>query len=505
MIKLRSVTSRSASFEIINNDKYYTKEYMVYINNKPYKKYDTNVFTLFDLNPNTKYRVSVSNDTKNFKTLRESNFINIKDFLNEDDIDKDVSLKINAAINIATKGSVVYIPSGEYKITTLYLKSGVTIYLDKGAKLICETDRKKYPIIKGTISNMDVASFEGHPEELFLSPLSIINQKNVNIVGEGEIDCNSLNSDWYEDYHTKRIAYRPYGLYISHSENVNIIGITIKNTACWNTHPYYSKNLKFISMNVSNPKEMPTTDGIDPDMCDNVLILGVKFSVGDDCISIKSGVYDTAKVFKKQCKNIIIRNCLMNEGHGGVVLGSELSGGISNVIVKNCFFKGTDRGLRIKTRRGRGCINPISNITFDNILMDDVKTPFVVNMYYNMGTNGAKLSHDILTHEKQPISEATPVIEKFKFSNIVAKNASFSAGEFLGLPESPIEEISFKNVSIDYKEDAKEGYPVMIEDKSLKCREGFLFENVKRVKMKNVDIKGFIGKKYIIIDNMKEK
>ena len=120
---------------------------------------------------------------------------------------------------------------------------------------------------------------------------------------------------------------------------------------------------------------MPTTDGLDPDCCEDCLIAGNTFNVGDDCIAIKSGTFELAKKYKKASSNIKIRNNFMEQGHGGVVFGSESSGGIDNVVVEQCIFKNTDRGLRIKTRRGRGRIGNIDSVVFNNILMDNVKTP----------------------------------------------------------------------------------------------------------------------------------
>lgn len=107
-------------------------------------------------------------------------------------------------------------------------------------------------------------------------------------------------------------------------------------------------------MKLISPKNSPNTDGCDPESCENVDILGVYFSVGDDCIAIKSGKIYMGRTYKTPSSGFNIRNCSMNFGHGAVVLGSEMSGGIRDIKVSQCIFNQTDRGLRIKTRRGRG-------------------------------------------------------------------------------------------------------------------------------------------------------
>lgn len=277
-------------------------------------------------------------------------------------------------------------------------------------------------------------------------------------------------------------------------------GFFIHNTACWNVHPYFSSELSFLDLRIENPADMPTTDGLDPDCCDNVLILGVRFSVGDDCIAIKSGTIDFAKRYLKPCSNIMIRNCYMQRGHGGVVFGSESSGGINNVVVRQSIFKDTDRGLRIKTRRGRGRYGKIYDITFTDILMDNVLTPFVVNMFYNMGPKGGHEPY-VWTLEKQKVDITTPYIENFSFSNIICNNVSLAAGVFLGLPEESIKSLTFKNVIFNYDLNAEAGYPVMIEHKELMQRVGLYLLNVDNLYLDNVTFNGNLGREVVINGN----
>ena len=133
-----------------------------------------------------------------------------------------------------------------------------------------------------------------------------------------------------------------------------MIGVTVKNSPSWTIHPYFCENMKFLALEILNPKDSHNTDGLDPESCCHVELAGIHFSVGDDCIAIKSGKIDMGKTYKTPCEDILIRQCSMNDGHGSVVLGSEIGAGVRHLTVKDCIFNGTDRGLRIKTRRGRG-------------------------------------------------------------------------------------------------------------------------------------------------------
>ena len=129
------------------------------------------------------------------------------------------------------------------------------------------------------------------------------------------------------------------------------------------------------NIDVKNPSDSPNTDGLDPDSSSYINVIGCHFSVGDDCIAIKSGKISMVEKYYKPSSYITIRNCLMEDGHGAIVLGSELSSGVSHLSVSKCYFKNTDRGLRIKTRRGRGDKAIVDNVEFDHIFMPEQRLP----------------------------------------------------------------------------------------------------------------------------------
>lgn len=165
----------------------------------------------------------------------------------------------------------------------------------------------------------------------------------------------------------------------------------------------------------------------------NVEIVGVYFSLGDDCIAVKAGkIYMGAK-YKRPCENLMIRQCCMRDGHGSVTIGSEMAGGVINLTVKDCLFINTDRGLRIKTRRGRGKDAIVDEILFDNIQMDQVMTPLVINCFYFCDPDGH--IEYVRSKEALPVDERTPQIRSLVFKNIEAKNCHVAGAFFYGLPE----------------------------------------------------------------------
>ncbi len=503
-MRIIKTTSHSVTIRISTKDIYYTSPYEVFLNDEFFIKDNRNVITLFNLKPNTEYKLNVSTSDKilYFTTDKETMFSNVKDFGAIGDGINDDTAAFQLAIATLLNNGTLYVGKGKYYLKPIYLKSNMTLYLDKDAELIFETDRNKYPYLPPLkLIDGPLGTWQGDKDIVFASPLTLINLENVNIIGEGTINCNALNSDWYINHRVKRKAWRPFGVFINNCKHICINGLTIKDTASWNVHPYFSKDLSFFNLTLLNPKDMPTTDGIDIDSCENVVVAGCDISVGDDCIAIKSGTYEFIKEFGVHpSKNIKIENCLMRSGHGGVVFGSESSSGIDNVIIKNCLFQETDRGFRLKTRRLRGNI-PVTNVKFKNIIMDHVLTPFVINMFYNMGPTGG---HEEIIHQDYVVKdETTPKVENFIFENITCNDVDIAAGVFLGLKESPILSLTFKNCTFNYKDNALGGNPVMIENPKNYLKAGLIFSNVKTVNIFSLKMNGVKGNDYVL-DNVKE-
>jgi polygalacturonase len=200
--------------------------------------------------------------------------------------------------------------------------------------------------------------------------------------------------------------------------------------------------------------------------------------------------------YREPSQNITIRNCRMVYGHGAVVLGSEMSGGIRNLSVSQCLFEETDRGLRIKTRRGRGESAFITDILFEKILMNHVKNPFIINMFYFCDEDGK--TEYVYSNESLPVDERTPYLGNFIFKDIICTNVHHSAGFFYGLPEKPIKSITFDNVKISYTENVESGYPAMMSYIEKKSKLGIFARNVNHLILKNLEISGSSGNDIIV-------
>ena len=173
----------------------------------------------------------------------------------------------------------------------------------------------------------------------------------MTITGEGTIDANAQNGDWYQNPKKNNIAWRPRLFFTSGAKNVVLHGVLVCNSYSWTIHPTYSENVDILNIRIRNSSTSPNTDGIDPESCKNVNIIGNHVHVGDDCIALKSGKLFLGMKLHVPCENVIIRNCCLSRGHGGLVIGSEMSGGVKNVTVTQCLMDHTDRGLDRKSTR----------------------------------------------------------------------------------------------------------------------------------------------------------
>ncbi|MDL2229257.1 glycoside hydrolase family 28 protein [Treponema sp. OttesenSCG-928-L16] len=227
---------------------------------------------------------------------------------------------------------------------------------------------------------------------------------------------------------------RPPLIQFFNCRNCRIENISAVNSPFWTVHPVYCDGLVLSKVSITNPHEAPNTDGIDIDSCSNVLIEGCCVSVGDDGIAIKSGSGPDGIRVNRPSSNVTVRRCVVADGHGGIVIGSETAGGIDTVLAEDCVFKGTDRGIRIKTRRGRG--GHIRNLVFRNLVMENNLCPLSVNMFYRCG---ADREPELFSLDALPRNSATPRIENIEVSHISARQCRASAGFIAGLPESPVE------------------------------------------------------------------
>ena len=519
-LNIIKITSSSITFEFLTNDIFFLNselEIQLFDNkdNKIKEQLTKNVVnSLYDLNANSIYKLKILSKGKQvylqpFKTLENIYTLDVRDFGAIGNNKANSTAAIQAAICSCPKNGKVIIPEGKYLVNSLFLKSDMELELCENATLVADDNISNYPFFPDLIENYNnkkyqsLGSWEGNPYKSYCSVINAINIKNVKIYGKGIINGNSSFQNWWKDpKHKETHIARPRLFFSNNSKQILIEGITFKNSPSWTIHPYLSDNIEIINVKIINPKDSPNTDGIDPDCCSNISIIGVYFSLGDDCIAIKSGKIFMAHNLGRPTKSITIRQCHMKDGHAGVTLGSELACGIFNIIVKDCLFKDTDRGLRIKTRRGRGNKAIIDDIEFSNIKMNNVKIPFVINSYYFCDIDGH--STYVQTREKLPIDNRTPSIGKLKFKNIEATNCHLAIARIEGLSENPIEEIDFSNINISFDKMAKAEVPVMSDGVEKVLRSGFIIKNVKTFKTEKIKVFNNIGP-ILILDGIEGK
>jgi polygalacturonase len=378
-------------------------------------------------------------------------------------------------------GGTVFIPAGKFVSGTLWLRSNVTLHLESGAMLMGDTDISAYPIWS--------TQWEGPGAQRAHAPL-IAGEglTNVALTGRGLID--GRGQQWWDTFNSGKMPdLRPPLLRLVDCRDVLIDGLHFANSPRWALNPVACDNLTINQVTVRNPADSPNTDGINPDSCSNVHIANCHIDVGDDCIAIKSGSEEDGRRELRPCQNITIVNCTMLHGHGGVVIGSEMSGGVRNVAISNCVFCGTDRGIRLKSRRGRG--SAVEDIRVDNILMDEVLCPIVLNLFYFCGTSSSSMQLD---PRPQPVTSGTPQFRRLRFSNITARKVKVAAAFMLGLPEMSVEDIVLDGISV-YMDttNSQPGSPAMAAGVEDMCRAGLILNNARNVKLRGIDLYDQLG------------
>ncbi|MGH7225856.1 MAG: glycoside hydrolase family 28 protein, partial [Gemmataceae bacterium] len=336
----------------------------------------------------------------------------------------------------AKGGGTVEIPAGTYLSAPILLKSHITLHLAKDATLLGSPDHADYPVIQEFRQN-------GHQ-----ALVSAVNAEDVTISGDGTIDGNG-ESWWHMFRSAPRSvipgsgiaggrAARPRLVVFDHCKHVMLTGVTIKNSPFWQVVPYYSDDVTIRNVRITAPPS-PNTDAIDPFSSSNVVIDHVYADTGDDNVAIKSGLPNSPGP-DAPSKNITITDCTFDRGHG-VSIGSEIAGGAQNITVERVKFTGTDNGIRIKANRDRGA--DVSNIVFRDITMDNVKHPILITEYYpRPGT--------LDPVAPKPVTRLTPQFHNITLENVTATNSG-DDGSIVGLPESPVLDLTMKNVHISGK------------------------------------------------------
>jgi len=415
----------------------------------------------------------------------------------------------------AAGGGTVVVPAGTFLTGAIRLKSRLTLHLEAGATLLFSRDFDDYPTVESRWAGT----------ELFMySPLLFGKDlEDVAITGRGTIDgnpqawwdyfyqqCGSgvvepatdrerefarLNRGRYENTDCggcglEAQILRPPLVQLNNCRHVRLDGFTVQNSPFWNTHLVYCRNVTVHDVTFRNPTGAPNGDGLDIDSCSGVRVSNSCFDVNDDCLCLKAGMNEDGHRVGKPTENVTITNCTMLRGHGGVVLGSDGAGGIRNVTVSNCVFVGTDRGIRLKSNRGR--FSRYEDLRFTNIIMQDVMCPLVMNLYYTCGATDQTVEM-VSDPNPRPVLPSTPGIRNVHISHVTARGRMAAAGVLVGLPEQPIENVTLDEVVIDARARSSPCKPAMAFHLEEMCGEGIHARHVRGLALRNCHVSAAKG------------
>lgn len=414
--------------------------------------------------------------------------VDIRDFGAKADGETLNTEAINNAIKAVSEkgGGKVVIPEGLWLTGPVVLQNNVNLHVEKNALVLFSGDADLYPLVRTSFEGLDMLRCQ--------SPISAMNAENIAITGHGVLDgsgdswrpvkrnkmtdgqwksllksggvVDESGKVWYpnegalkasiltgskekreisdSEWEGMKRWLRPVLLSIVKSKRVLLEGVTFRNSPSWCLHPLSCEDLTLNGVKVFNPWYSQNGDALDVESCKNVVVTNSLFDAGDDAICIKSGKDADGRRRGEPCENVLVKNNTVLHGHGGFVVGSEMSGGVRNVYVADCTFIGTDVGLHFKSTRGRGGV--VENVYVDNINMINIPgDALIADLYYAVkDAPGAPVP---------AVTEETPSFKNIHISNISCKGAGRAM--FLnGLPEMPIENFSVRNMRIT---DAQKG------------------------------------------------
>ena len=434
----------------------------------------------------------------------------------------------------ALGGGRLVVPEGIWLTGPITLKSNIDLHVTPDAVILFSPERELYPIVETV--------FEGLDTKRCISPINAVGQENIAITGGGTIDgsgdswrqvkrskmtdsqwknllasggfTDPNGSVWYpdssswrgsivsdafnvpqgletdEEWESVKTYLRPVLVGLKECENVLLEGVLFQNSPCWNIHPLMCRNVIINNITVRNPWYSQNGDGIDIDSCEDVILVNSSFDVGDDAICIKSGKDEDGRRRARPCRNLIVDNCIVFHGHGGFVVGSEMSGGVENISVTDCSFLGTDVGLRFKSCRGRGGV--VRNIHIEDIVMTDIPTePLLFDLHYG-GKSAIEAAEEGQSSEFDidfvPADETTPEFREIFIRNITCNGAG-RAMYFNGIPEKNIAGIQVENCNIVAEKGADIRYSDGVQLKNVNIvqseGEGYIIANSRNVVIEN--------------------
>jgi polygalacturonase len=355
-------------------------------------------------------------------------------------------------------GGQVVVPEGRYLTGAIHLMSNIDLHVEEGAVILFSTDPADYPLVFTRYEGVELWNY---------SPLIYARDAhNVAVTGAGLLDGQGSNEHWWPWCGAERFGWRegtgsqtpdrqalfqmaeegvpvedrvfgeghylrPNFIEFYDCDTVMVEGVHLHNSPCWNIHPVLSKNI--IVRNVTVFGHGPNNDGCNPESVDGMLIEDCSFDTGDDCIAIKSGRNADGRRLATPAMNILIRNCTMKAGHGGVVIGSEISGDVRHVFAENCYMSSPDLwyALRFKNNAMRGGV--VEDIHVRDIEVGKVgRAAITCDFNYEEGADGS----------------FTPVLRDVTVERLHVKEAG-RVLDIQGLPGAPVRNITLQDCSFD--------------------------------------------------------
>jgi len=424
----------------------------------------------------------------------------------------------------AAGGGTVLVPAGMWLTGPIGMKSGVNLHVEKGAVVVFSPHPEHYPLVESTYEGLRTVRCQAliYGEDLV----------NIAITGQGVFDGSGeawrpvkrgkmTESQWRklvvsggvvseggdvwwpsrqamegeravprlfqegrgnaENLLPYRHYLRPNLLLFTRCRKVLLDGPTFQNSPSWCLHPWLCEHVTVRNVDVRNPWYAQNGDGLDLDSCRFVRVHDCRFDVGDDAICMKSGKDEDGRRLSAPCEYVTIRHCTVYHGHGGFVIGSEMSGGVRNIDVSDCTFIGTDTGLRFKSTRGRGGV--VENIRIRNIRMKDIAGDAITfDLYYGRKTAEADV-------EPVPVSEETPQFRNIVIRDTVVKGAA-CAVRLRGLPEMPVNNVHFVRMTLEADRGVECAYAerIRFSDVAVAAKSDALFRlhNAKGVELERV-------------------
>ncbi len=318
----------------------------------------------------------------------------------------------------AEGGGTLVVPRGTFVSGAIFLKQGVDLHIDKDGILKAIVERSAFPEVD--------TRWEGEERRWIGAFLNAFDLVGLDLTEEGTIDGSG--DAWRTEAHP-----RPRLVAIQNCQTTRVSGLSIKNQACWGVFVLYSETVRIEKLTIRAEHNIPMSDGIDIDSSRYVHVIGCDIDTNDDCIAIKSGKDEDGRRVNRPAEDILIEKCRFRYGHGGVSMGSEMSGGIRNVLIRDCIMEAYNWApIRFKSQPSRGGV--VENITYRDLTLNGTKKAFEFNMAWRMRP------------PLKPPSDPLPVVRNVRIINV--SGTTDYVGDMHGLEDSFITNVSFQSCHI---------------------------------------------------------